>query len=196
MGERPPIAIMFAGANGAGKTTTAMALFRETLRSVHFVNADTIAQGLSGGAPESVALQAGAIMLERLHQLAEERKNLAFETTGASRSFATWVRNLKAAGYEYDLYFFWLQNADAAIERVAERVRSGGHDVPPDTIRRRYEAGLNNFFKLYLPLATNWQIIDNNDVASPRQIAVGAEGCSPTVHNVMLWEDLKARYGS
>jgi predicted ABC-type ATPase len=196
MGETSPIAMMLAGANGAGKTTTAMTLFRDALRSVHYVNADTIAQGLSGGAPDSVALQAGAIMLKRLHQLAAERKNLAFETTGASRSFATWIRQLKSAGYEYDLYFFWLRSADVAIERVAERVRSGGHNVPIDTIRRRYEGGLKNFFKLYLPLATNWQIIDNNDVASPHPIAAGKEGCPPIVQDAMLWDDLKARYDS
>jgi predicted ABC-type ATPase len=152
------IAIMLAGPNGAGKTTTAKTLFQECLRSVPFVNADIIAQGLSGGDPDSVALEAGAIMLRRLHQLADDGKDLAFETTGASRTFAPWIRELQTKGFEFHLYFFWLNSADVAISRVADRVRHGGHDVPAETIRRRYDSGLRNVFRLYSPLATTWQL--------------------------------------
>ncbi len=191
-----PVAIMLAGPNGAGKTTTAMTLFRESFRNVEYVNADVIAQGLSGGNPDTVALQAGAILLKRLHALADLRTNLAFETTGASRSFASWLGHLKAAGYEYHLYYFWLKDAEAAIARVAERVRMGGHDVPADTIRRRYDLGLRNFFHLYRPIATTWQMIDNNQVANPRAIAQGDASLEMTIHDAILWNELVKRYGN
>ena len=187
-----PIAIMLAGPNGAGKTTTAMSLFRETMRSVEFVNADIIAQGLAGTHPDSVALDAAAVMLERLHALAEKKVSFAFETTGASRSFAPWLKNLKSDGYEFRFFFFWLRNADFAIGRVAERVRLGGHHVPEDRIRSRYEGGLRNFFNLYLPIATQWQLIDNNGVA--RIIATGGEGLDTRIGDAMLWNKLKSRY--
>jgi len=190
-----PIAMMFAGPNGAGKTTTAMTLFQENIEAADFVNADAIAQGLSGGNPDSVAIEAGAVMLNRLRQLADQRKNLAFETTGASRTFATWIKKLKAAGYEYHLCFLWLRDPDVAIARVAERVRFGGHHVPAETIRRRYDLGLQNFFKLYLPLATTWRLLDNNYVASPRPIAEGGTASETTVFDATIWQKLIERFG-
>ncbi len=194
MSQDAPVAIMFAGPNGAGKTTTAMTLFRETLAGVEYVNADILAQGLSGGDPDSVAMAAGAIMLERLHRLADERKNLAFETTGASRSFAPWLKKLKVSGYEFHFIFLWLQSEEVAIARVAGRVRMGGHDVPADRIRTRYVAGLRNFFELYVPIATTWQLLDNNEVANPRAVAQGGQGLETVIHNATLWEDLRLRY--
>ncbi len=192
MSQDAPVAIMFAGPNGAGKTTTALSLIGEMLKTVTFVNADIIAQGLAAGEPDSVALQAGSIMLERLHQLGDKSANLAFETTGASRTFAAWIKKLEAAGYEFHLYFFWLRSAETAIERVARRVRGGGHHVPEDRIRSRYESGLRNFFRLYVPLATSWQLIDNN--ADARPIAQGGLGLETVLHDAILWEELKARY--
>src|ERR1035437_9422755 len=130
MAEDSPVVVMLAGPNGAGKTTTAATLFREMLQNVDYVNADIIAQGISGKDANSVALEAGAIMLRRLHAMADLRLNLGFESTGASRSFAPWLRKLKANGYLLYIYFFWLSSAEMAIARVAERVRAGGHHVP------------------------------------------------------------------
>ena len=82
-------------------------------------------------------------------ELADERKTFAFETTLASRSFVPWLKGLIAAGYEFRLVFLWLPSADPALARVTECVRSGGHDVPEATVRRRYNAGLRNLFSFY-----------------------------------------------
>jgi predicted ABC-type ATPase len=101
-------------------------------------------------------------MLERLRLLAHEEKNFAFETTLASKSFATWIPELKAKGYRFHLIFLWLDSVDLALSRVKERVKTGGHLVPEDTIRRRYTGGLKNFFKLYQPIAHSWQFWDNS----------------------------------
>jgi predicted ABC-type ATPase len=79
-----PTLIILAGPNGAGKSTVAETLIRETLQVFEFVNADTIARGLSAFAPDSVAFAAGRIMLMRLRELVEARANFAFETTLAT----------------------------------------------------------------------------------------------------------------
>jgi predicted ABC-type ATPase len=146
--QRNPNVVVLAGPNGAGKSTAAPLLLRRTLRVNHFVNADTIARGLSAFQPERVALTAGRIMLDRLRQLAEDDDSFAFETTLASRSFAPWLRALVDRGYVFRLVFLWLPSDDLAVARVKSRVRLGGHNVPEETIRRRYHAGLQNFFLL------------------------------------------------
>jgi predicted ABC-type ATPase len=158
--ERPHL-IVLAGPNGAGKSTIAPALLVGALGVHEFVNADVIAQGLSAFQPERTALQAGRIMRARLHCLASQRVDFAFETTLASRSFAPWTADLRRTGYAFHLLFLWLPSPEMALARVAERVRLGGHDVPADTIRRRYHAGLRNFFELYGPLTDSWQFYDN-----------------------------------
>src|SRR4030043_2179635 len=91
--------IVIAGPNGAGKSTTAPALLKGTLEVTEFVNADLIAQGLSGFQPESAVFHAGRVMLDRIHYLAKKRVDFAFETTLASRTFAPWIANLRKTGY-------------------------------------------------------------------------------------------------
>ena len=101
-----------------------------------------IARGLSAADPDGAAIAAGRVMLMRLRQLAEQRVSFAFETTLATRMFAPSLRDLRASGYAVHFFFLWLPSADFAIERVADRVRAGGHNVPAETVRRRYGAGL------------------------------------------------------
>jgi predicted ABC-type ATPase len=120
----------------------APALLRGQLRVDEFVNADTIAQGLSAFAPDTAAIDAGRVMLRRLQQLAGQHRSFAFETTLASRTFAPRITSWLQSGYTFHLVFLWLPSAELALARVRERVRLGGHDVPIDTIRRRYLRGL------------------------------------------------------
>jgi predicted ABC-type ATPase len=117
--------IIIAGPNGAGKTTMAPALLKDTLHVDDFVNADVIAEGLCAFQPEKQGILAGRIMLKRIHSLAENGANFAFETTLASRSFSTWMPQLKNQGYQFHLIFFWLENVELAISRVKERVKLG-----------------------------------------------------------------------
>ncbi|MGD0091493.1 MAG: AAA family ATPase [Planctomycetota bacterium] len=173
MQSQPPNVVILAGPNGAGKSTTAPLLLRGALGVTEFVNADVLARGLSGFAPERVAGAAARIMLARLRELAAQHASFAFETTLSSRSFAPWLRQLAQAGYKFHLVFLWLPSADVAVARVAERVRLGGHDVPEETIRRRYGAGLVNFFELYMPLAATWQVYDNSRRTGPVLVARG-----------------------
>lgn len=186
----PPRVVVLAGPNGAGKSTAAPRLLRDTLAVEEFVNADIIAQGISGFNAGAAALSAGRIMLARLHELAEARATFAFETTLASRSFASWIKKLVADGYQFQLVFLWLPSAEMAVARVRDRVRAGGHDVPENVIRRRYEAGIRNFFSLYVPLATSWQLLDNSGGGQPRLVADGIETRTANVYLAAVWHQV------
>jgi predicted ABC-type ATPase len=168
-------------------------LLRDYLQVDEFVNADVIARGLSEFQPDTVAMQAGRIMLQRLDALGRARKDFAFETTLASRTFAERIRALKAAGYSAHLVFLYVHAPEVAIARVAERVRQGGHDIPEDVIRRRFDAGLHNFFKLYQPLCNTWTILDNSDIESCRVIAVGS-ATEVRSADTNLWCEIQEKY--
>jgi predicted ABC-type ATPase len=194
--KKNPNVVVVAGPNGAGKSTSAPAILKERLNIVEFVNADTIAAGLAAFAPEKAQVQAGRIMLSRIHQLVRHQTDFAFETTLAARSYARRLTKMAEKGYNVHLLFLWLPSADFAIERVADRVRIGGHDVPLETIRRRYKAGLRNFFELYRPLALTWEMLDNSDIGAPRTIAVGHSDGTLEVDNTIIWNQLNERYQS
>lgn len=192
MTELSPDVIVLAGPNGAGKSTIADSLLPTVCQIREFVNADVIARGLSAFDPEGVALQAGRIMLERLHELARQRHSFAFETTLATRSFAGWLRELKASGYRFHLVYVWLESPELAIERVAKRVAQGGHHIPPDVVERRYQRSLLNLFELYLPLADTWKVINNsNGVGSV--VARGVELGNTVVVDHECWARISRR---
>lgn len=187
MTTKKPHLIVIAGPNGAGKSTTAPSLLKGTLKVTEFVNADVIAQGLSGFQPEGAVLHAGRVMLERIHYLAKKRVDFAFETTLASRTFVQWITELRKKSYDFHLVFLWLPNEDFAVARVAERVRMGGHNVPEKTIRRRYHVGIKNFFRLYKPLADFWRVYDNSEPAGPRLIASGSQSDPDNIKDIEIW---------
>lgn len=176
MSEPKPKVIIIAGPNGAGKSTLAPLLLRDRFNLADYVNADTLALGLSAFHPEKVAMQAGRVMLKRLRELASHRESFAFESTLASRSYAPWISELQGQGYTFHLLFLWVRSPDISIERVRERVRMGGHDVPAETIRRRYHRGLRNFLDLYQGLADTWVVYDNSFIGDPIFVAEGVAG--------------------
>jgi predicted ABC-type ATPase len=189
-----PSVVVLAGPNGAGKTTASRVVLPKLAHISEFVNADVIAQGLSAFAPESVALEAGRIMLARLRELAEQRVDFAFETTLASRTFAPWLKELIASGYQFYLLFFWVHSPEFSISRVAGRVKMGGHHVDSETIRRRYARGLVNFFELYQPMATRWFVYDNSVSPGEVLIAHGRGRIVEEVNDDQLWTSLRARH--
>lgn len=190
MSEQRPSVVILAGPNGAGKSTAAPALLQGTLAVDEFVNADVIARDLSAEDPDSAAIAAGRVMLARLRALAGRRVSFAFETTLASRSFAPWLRALRTTGYDVHLVFLWLPSADFAVERVAARVRSGGHDVPEETVRRRYRRGRRNLFDLYQPLASTWRFYDSSTPV-PKLVADGLEVEPRKVYDEAVWAILR-----
>jgi predicted ABC-type ATPase len=184
-----PNLFLIAGPNGAGKSTSAPELLSGVRGVTEFVNADVIAkeQGVS-------EIQAGRITLNRLTALAAARRDMAFETTLASHLLLPRIRSMKASGYRLHLFFFWLPNADTAVKRVASRVAGGGHNIPEDVIRRRYERGLENFFNQYSPVADSWTLFDNAAFFPARRIAWREVGEAVRIGDNALWRQLVTRY--
>jgi predicted ABC-type ATPase len=158
-----PNLYIIGGANGSGKTTAALQILPYFLEVFEYVNADEIATGLSPFNSESVAIQAGRLMLQRLETLVNAEAEFAFETTLAARNYARFLRECKDKDYIINLIYFWLQSPELAIARVCRRVESGGHNIPEETIRRRYERSRKNLIELYLPLCDRWIVYDNSN---------------------------------
>ena len=165
-----PNLYIIAGPNGAGKTTASFNLLPDVLHCPNFVNADEIARGLSPFAPETVAFQAGRIMLQRIEELLPQRVDFAIETTLATRSYAQLVHRAHALGYKVHLIFFFLENEEQAIARVAQRVSNGGHDIPEHDIRRRFKRGIYNLINLYIPICDS-ALVYNNILTPTRLVA-------------------------
>lgn len=169
--------VVVAGPNGAGKSTAAPRLVRDVLGITEYVNADTIALGLSAFAADRAAVSAGRILLQRVRELAERGVDLAFETTLASRSFAPWLRDLVAQGAEAHVVFLSLASPELARARVRARVALGGHAIPDEVVERRHARGLENLRALYAPLATSWTLLDASDLPTVREH--GGAGIDP-----------------
>ncbi len=164
-----PQLYMIAGPNGAGKTTAAMTLLPDFLSVHEFVNADEIARGLNPLEPEGQPVAAGRIMLERIDALIKERKNFAFETTAASRIFASKLKQAKASGYRTGLIYLWLPNVDVAKNRVRQRVAHGGHNIPDHDLERRFARSLRNLVHLYLPMVDEANVYDSSGPGTSAQ---------------------------
>ncbi|MCX5667197.1 MAG: zeta toxin family protein [Candidatus Omnitrophica bacterium] len=166
---------IIAGPNGSGKTTFAREFLPEYVHCPNFVNADLIARGLSPFSPEIVAIKAGRLVLQQIDDFAGKGFDFAFETTLAGKSYANLLKELKRKRYALHLFFLWIPNPDLAIERIKERVRDGGHDVPAPDVKRRFTRSIRNFFKLYEPLVDSWMLFDNSK-AKPILIAKRRNG--------------------
>ena len=156
-----PRIIIVAGPNGAGKTTFAREFLPQEAGCPVFVNADLIAAGLSPFAPERAAIQAGRLMLAAIAQHVTKRESFAFETTLSGLAYARQIPLWRQMSYRVELFFLRLPSADMALQRVAERVRQGGHDIPEATIQRRFEAGKRRFSAVHQPLVDQWVLYDN-----------------------------------
>ncbi len=154
--------IIFAGPNGAGKTTFAKEFLPSEASCPIFINADLIAACIAPFAPESAAIAAGRLMLQLIAKHTAAGDSFAFETTLSGRSYARMIPKWRAAGYRIEFFFLSLPSAQFAIERVAQRVRQGGHNIPSDVVERRFASGLNYFEKIYKPLVDTWTLIDSS----------------------------------
>ena len=181
------------GPNGAGKTTAAYTLLPEILNVWEFVNADEIARGLSPFNVESVAFEAGRIMLQRIEQLMAQRVDLAIETTLSTRSYVQTIRRAQQIGYTVSLYYFWLPSADVSKERVAIRVSKGGHTIPPEVIERRYGRSVFNLINLYRPICDYFTVFSNADTI-PEMVAAGGMYPDTDVFYEDIWVTISS-YG-
>lgn len=164
--------LIIAGPNGAGKTTFANEFLPNEAGCPTFINADLIAAGIAPFEPEQVAFRAGRLMLEEIHLHAKRGDCFAFETTLSGRGYARLIPQWQSMGYQVKLIFLKLESADLAVARVAQRVQSGGHNIPEPTVRRRYGVGLNHFEHIYKPIVDEWLLYENSG-STPLLISEG-----------------------
>lgn len=182
---------IISGCNGAGKTTASYTVLPEILNCREFVNADEIAKGLSPFNPESVAIEAGRLMLRRIEELLNRNESFSIETTLSTKSYINLVRKAQKKGYHVHLIFFWLETSDLAVQRVAERVSKGGHNIPNDVILRRYKAGICNLFNIFMKEVDLWMIYDNS--STPRAfVAKGGKSIKEEVASETIYNKIKA----
>jgi len=166
---------IIAGPNGSGKTTFAKKFLPQYAKCLHFVNADLIAQGLSPFSPRIAAMKAGRLVLEQIRDMAGKDVDFAFETTLSGKAYIDFLKALKRKGYRLHLFFLWIPSPELALARIKGRVAEGGHDVPAEDVRRRFDRGIQNFFRFYRQLLDTWMFFDNaGDV--PQLIAEEKDG--------------------
>lgn len=188
MNDKPKLHII-AGPNGAGKTTFAREFLPLYADCREFVNADLLALGISPFDPESAAIKAGRLMLDRIRELSGKKITFGFETTLSGRTYINLIKELGQQGYSVKIYFLWLQSVDAAVARVAERVSHGGHNIPEQTIRRRYKAGLQNFFSSYLQIIHEWVILDSSE--GNFRLVAQKEQETVSIVDTIIFQDMK-----
>lgn len=154
--------VIIAGPNGAGKTTFALTYLSIQARRLPFLNVDLIAAGLAPVGSRNSDVLAGRLMLEEIDRLVAEGRSFAFETTLAGRGYLRRIDQWRRDGYLVTLLFLSLPSSELAIERVGQRAAQGGHDIPEEVIRRRFDAGLENLRSVYGVRVDDWVLFDNS----------------------------------
>lgn len=175
-----PRLYIISGCNGAGKTTASYTLLPEMLECSQFVNSDEFAKGLAPFSPEKASIQASRYMVLKIRYLFRKKEDFGIETTLATRTLLKTIRQAQEEGYMVTLMYFWLNSPDLAVSRVRARVEAGGHNIPEETIRRRYGMGLKYFFRDYAPICDRWILADNSKIP----FRVIAEGSRDEVVNI------------
>ena len=184
-----PRLYIISGCNGAGKTTASYSLLPEMLECREFVNSDEFAKSLSPFDPSQASIQASRYMLLKIRYLLKKQSDFAVETTLATRTLLKTVRMAQNAGYSVTLLYFWLNSPELAIERVKARVEAGGHNIPEETIRRRYFVGIDYFFQHYVPVSDRWILADNSQTPF-RVIAEGSRTDVVTIRDEVTYEKI------
>ena len=162
----------------------------EMLDCSEFVNSDEFAKGLSPFNPEKASIQASRYMIMKIRYLLKKQKDFGIETTLATRTLLKTIRLAQDAGYTVTLLYFWLNSPELAVERVAARVEAGGHDIPEETIRRRYRVGIDYFFHDYAPICERWILADNSQIPF-RVIAEGSKNDLINIKDETTYEQIR-----
>ena len=184
--HKGPQLYVIAGPNGSGKTTFAAEFLPKYADCPAFINADTLARGLSGFSPDAVALKAGRILLEQIETYASKRMTFAFETTLSGINYLSRFEDLKREGYAIHLFFLWIPDVKLSLARVANRVKMGGHGISEKVVRRRFHKGIFNFFRHYRKVLDSWMLFDNSG-SGPHPIAEERAG-NLRIFDQMLYE--------
>ena len=188
---------MFAGANGVGKTT--MAEYFMTLPEVElkeFVNADSIAKGLSPFNPEGQKLAAGKLVHRRITELLDDGGDFASETTLSGKGHVKIIEQAHRNGYDVYMVYCYSDNVEVNVKRVRNRVIEGGHDVPERDIRRRYKRSLANLMNVYWDICDIVSVYDmtslTEDMDTVQDVCLKMETLPVKVYNERIWQKLQS----
>jgi len=183
---KPSRIYVIAGVNGAGKSSIAGAMFRS--EGGDYYNPDEAARKLLAASPRLTQSEANARAWQRgrdlLEQSIDKSLDFAFETTLGGNTITRLLADAAARGVLLYVWYVGLSNLDLHIRRVRARVRKGGHDIPEETIRRRFDHSRRNLIAL-LPGLTALRMYDNSTEADP------AAGKAPQLTPVLLMEHRK-----
>lgn len=157
-----PACYIIAGSNGSGKTTFAREFLPKYAGCTHFINPDLIASGLSPFRPEDASIASGRIVLQQISENSLAGNDFSIETTLSGKTYFKTFNDLKAKGYQIQMYYLWIPNPDLAIQRIHQRVEAGGHNVPSKDVFRRFDRTLSNLFNIYLPIIDILRFFDNS----------------------------------
>ncbi|MDE1921529.1 MAG: zeta toxin family protein [Candidatus Omnitrophica bacterium] len=126
--------------------------------------------GLAPFSPSTVNIKAGKLLLSQVKEFIHQKVDFAFESTLSGRSYVALIKDVKRKGYSVTVFFLWILDIKLARERIKQRVKSGGHDVPFQDVKRRFQRSRVNFLELYEPLCDSWILFDNAS-GKPQEIA-------------------------
>ena len=154
-----------SGPDGAGKSTL-VSLFFGKLELLRYINADLIARVIDLTISKDSNIVAGRVMLEAIHEALGQGHSFSFETTMSGKIWAPLIRKALLQKYRVELLFVYLESPKMCLRRIEDRVRSGGHNIPEETVRRRYKRSLAMFARTYSSLIPNWYLFDNSNGAA------------------------------
>lgn len=189
MKPKQPHLIIIAGANGSGKTTLAELLLPDRKIS-DFLNADEMARALFPFQPELKRIEAGRMVLKRAQSMLAKNEDFAIETTLAGRTLIPIITKAKTIGYKVEMFYFYTGNVQVNLKRIRQRVKQGGHHIPAEDVKRRYQRSLANFFSTYTTLCDTITVI-GNALGFPTVIAYIKDGES-FIANETSWQQMKA----
>lgn len=166
--KKPPAIHVIAGVNGAGKSSIQGALIIEGGGT--YYNPDEAARkimeanpGLPQTAANSVAWHKG---VELLTEAIERKLDFTFESTLGANTIPGILREAAEQGIAIRVWYVGVSSPELHIARVRKRVRLGGHPIPEEDIRRRYQSSRYNLIEL-IPHLTSLRVFDNSFEADP-----------------------------
>ena len=142
----PPKLLIVGGSNGAGKSTFAVPYAAQL--GVPFLNADVLTKRYADAGETQPLIKAAREFMRVLDEAIERGESVCIETTLSGRYIRGVVERAKSRGFRVELFFLFLTGPEIAVRRVAARVDKGGHDVPAEDIRRRFDRTFDNFHAL------------------------------------------------
>ncbi len=178
-----PQLVIVGGPNGAGKST--FARYFADNEGLPYLGADDIAAELSSGDPALVRVAAGRLFSRRLADALMARQSLVIESTLAGASLARSIAKARAAGYQVTIVVVFLDSECLCLHRIAERVEQGGHDVPEEDVRRRFQRVFPVFWQHYRPLADRCLLVYNGGESF--LIVAEAENDEWSIYDAQMW---------